>query len=167
MAEGKQVYGRALWVRNAVCGGRAQPDFGRCWGTHPRPFTYRKSAVAQVLVIDDNESIRHFIAELLEAAGHSVSLADDGEAAAQHYRARSFDLVITDLEMPRRGGLEVIEELKGDFPQCKVIAVTGAPKGSVDRALELGADYVLLKPFKIGVFLQAVQTLIAGPGQQG
>jgi CheY-like chemotaxis protein len=123
----------------------------------------RRSAVAQILVIDDNQSIQHLIGDLLEAAGHGVSLADDGEAAAQHYRERSFDLVVTDLEMPRRGGLEVIEELKADFPLCKIIAVTGAPEGSVDRALELGADYVFLKPFKIGLFLQTVQTLITGP----
>ena len=122
--------------------------------------------MAHILIIDDDENIRHFLGELLETAGHRVSLAGDGEAGARHYRVRPFDLVVTDLEMPVRGGLEVIEELKADFPRIRIVAVTAASEDRVDRALELGADYVFLKPFKVGEFLEAIQKLIADPHSQ-
>lgn len=121
--------------------------------------------MARILVIDDDEAIRRFVYSMLKAEGHVISEACDGLAAADCYRTEHVDLVITDLEMPNRGGLEVIEELKADFPRTRIIAVTGAPEDLVERALKLGADLIFFKPFAVRAFLEAVEVLLTGPPQ--
>lgn len=77
-----------------------------------------------ILVIDDIASIRAFIRTILEEADYNVVEAENGEVGINLYKTGNFDLVITDVYMPIRGGLEVVLELKRDYPSTKIIVLS-------------------------------------------
>lgn len=116
--------------------------------------------MARVLVIDDDEASRGIVREMLENAGHEVSeseTSDDGIAA---YKLHSPDLVITDLFMPEKGGLDVIGKLVGADPDARVIAISGIElREKLDifqLAKQLGALNTLAKPLEPKLLLNAV-----------
>ena len=103
--------------------------------------------MAPVLVVDDEEGVRSFVAEALETAGHRVEVAADGDAAAQLLERRAFHLLVTDLKMPGLGGMDLLRKVKAEQPETEVIVLTA--HGSVDGAVEamkLGAFDYLEKP---------------------
>ncbi len=104
--------------------------------------------MARILVVDDEEGLREFISETLAGAGHAVSLAADGLEALTQLRARAFDLLITDLKMPRLDGLELLRRIQGgEHAGMEVLVLTA--HGSVETAVEamrLGAFDYLQKP---------------------
>ena len=109
--------------------------------------------MARVLVADDEQGLRTFVAEALEDDGHVVAQAADGAEAAQRLVRESFDLLITDLKMPRLDGMALLRQAKLEQPEMEVIVLTA--HGSVDSAVEamkLGAFDYLEKP-------------LSGPGQ--
>jgi two-component system response regulator FlrC len=103
--------------------------------------------MARILVADDEAGIRSFLAETLELGGHEVAQAADGEEALDLLARRGFDLLVTDLRMPRRDGLEVLRDALARQPDLEVIVLTA--HGSVSSAVEamrLGAFDYLQKP---------------------
>jgi two-component system response regulator AtoC len=103
--------------------------------------------MARILVVDDEEGIRDFVAEALESDGHVAVRARDGEEAARKIRAEGFDLMITDLRMPGLDGMEVVRLARSEQPEMEVIVLTA--HGSVETAVEamkLGALDYLQKP---------------------
>ena len=117
----------------------------------------------RVLVVDDNYDVRTMLQALLEQAGFGVSLAADGAEALALQRAAPFDVVITDIFMPGKEGIETIAELRREFPQTRIIALTGGSRvGSLDYlavARELGAAKVFLKPVPPKDLIAAVREL--------
>lgn len=115
--------------------------------------------MAFILVIDDDPDTREVIQGTLEAAGHEVVLATDGKQGVQMYRARRADLVITDLYMPGQEGLETIKQLRMEFPESRIVAMSGKPTGGtmLSVAQRLGAAAVLAKPFLPAELLSAVE----------
>ncbi len=114
-----------------------------------------------VLVVDDQDQVRQLIRETLEQAGYEVEEARDGKEGVERYRAKSPDLVIMDLLMPDQDGLEAIMTLRREFPQTRVIAMTGASDtigvlNLLDVAKMFGARRTLQKPFELNVLLDAV-----------
>ena len=113
-----------------------------------------------ILVVDDESELRDMIARVLSEAGHRVETASDGAIASRLFAARDFDLVVTDVIMPERDGMQVISELRRKHPQVKIIAMSGG--GHVPRehylkmARGLGAHAVLSKPFDVQELLAAV-----------
>jgi DNA-binding response OmpR family regulator len=105
----------------------------------------------RILVVDDNEDLRTTIQALLQADGFDVSVAADGEAALLQHRSRPADVVITDLFMPDKDGIETIIELKKLYPNVKIVAMSGwtSTQGSdyLQVAREIGASVTLQKPF--------------------
>jgi CheY-like chemotaxis protein len=105
------------------------------------------------MVIDDEEGVRRVIAKVLEREGHHVIEASDGKIALNHLRGAALDLVICDLFMPEMDGVEVLRELRRDYPGMSVVAISGgAYEGKVqllDVAKGLGAVAVLKKPFAL------------------
>ena len=100
-----------------------------------------------VLVVDDEEGIRWFLEEALETDGHEIAQAEHGEAALALMRSRSFDLVITDLKMPKMDGMSLLSEVRRLYPETAVLVLTA--HGSVDNAVEAmkrGAFDYLQKP---------------------
>jgi two-component system response regulator FlrC len=101
----------------------------------------------RILAVDDREGIRLFVAAALSASGHEVETARDGDEALQQLKKKPFDLLITDLKMPKMDGMALLRAVRGDFPALPVIVLTAF--GSIDSAVEamkLGAFDYLTKP---------------------
>lgn len=118
-----------------------------------------------VLVIDDEVQIREVLRTVLERVGYTVSEAADGLEGLKIYADRAIDLVVTDIIMPEKGGIDTIMDLRRDFPDCKIIAISGGGMcGEVsylDMAIGVGADRAIGKPFVLDDFLAAVEELVA------
>ncbi|HEY1615868.1 MAG TPA: response regulator [Rhizomicrobium sp.] len=104
-----------------------------------------------VLVVDDDDTVREIARALLEAEGYEVHDATDGEAALAFLETRPVDIVLLDIMMPRKEGLETLVELKQRFPAITVIAMSasGMRRGHnfLAVAAKFGADGTLQKPF--------------------
>ena len=123
----------------------------------------------QILVIDDDEQLREMLRRMLEYAGYDVVEACDGEEAMKLLRNREVDLVITDILMPNREGLEPIMELRRGRPQLPIIAISGGGGWSgsssyLVTATKLGAAKTLAKPFTRQEILDAVAEVFAEAG---
>jgi CheY-like chemotaxis protein len=120
--------------------------------------------VARILVIDDDASVRRAVCRILERAGHTVVDVPDGEAGIRLHRERAADLIITDLFMPVQDGIEVIRQLRREFPGVKILAISGGDRTrTVDLrkgAEFLGASRTLGKPFERTELLKAVSELL-------
>jgi two-component system response regulator RstA len=112
------------------------------------------------LLVEDDERLARFTAEYLEQNGVSVAIAGDGEAGLREAAARSFDVVILDLQLPRRDGLSVCRELR--TRSAVPILVVTARSEEPDRivGLELGADDYLGKPFSPRELLARTRALV-------
>jgi len=124
--------------------------------------------MAIILVIDDDVGIRRFLARALASEGHKVLEAPDGLAGLTLFRERAPELVITDIVMPGKEGIETIREMRRHTPRIKILAISGSsfPHSAhyLDMAAKLGADVTLLKPIRPAELRDAVATLIgAGP----
>ena len=103
-----------------------------------------------ILIVDDDEKIREFLSDILEEEGYEITTAEDGEKAIDLLKNRNFQLVLTDLKMPKVNGLEVIREYQSLYPHGTGIVITGY--GSIESAVEamkVGAYDYVTKPFKI------------------
>ena len=118
--------------------------------------------MARVLVIDDEEVVRDLVAEILSTAGHEIATAEDGEAGIAAYRRSPFDVVVTDILMPVKDGMQVIRELKGDDPDVRIIATAAMGDEALREAIRVGANRTLAKPFKVDAMLEAVDSLLRG-----
>jgi DNA-binding response OmpR family regulator len=120
--------------------------------------------MARVLVIEDDEQVGKLIREILEREGHKVAEARNGEEGLQEFRRYPADLVITDIVMPVKEGVETISDLMLEFPETKIIAISGGgrvgPETYLDLASGFGASWVIAKPFKAEVLLAAVRELL-------
>jgi CheY-like chemotaxis protein len=116
------------------------------------------------LLIDDDKSVRAVINAALSDAGYEVLEATDGKEGLKSYQNSPTDLVITDLVMPEKEGIETIIELLREFPNVKVIAISGGNRYGADSNLSvakrLGAQRTLTKPFKIPELIQAVRGVL-------
>lgn len=118
----------------------------------------------RVLVIDDDSQVRMLIRRMLERAGYLVTDAPDGEIGIELHRAEPADLIITDLLMPGKEGIETIVELRKDFPDVKIIVISGGAlvedHSFLSMAERLGAMRALPKPFKCADIQAVVRELI-------
>ncbi len=119
------------------------------------------------LVTDDNLAIRTLLTEILEGNGHQVETASNGFAALKCLQNGIFDVLITDIFMPEKDGIELIMEVRTRYPGMRVIAISGGGPGIgmdlLRPAQRLGAAKVLRKPVSRADLLQAVQEVMEGP----
>lgn len=120
--------------------------------------------MARLLLIDDEAELRGLLKEALTDAGHEVADAASGDEGIALYRVAPADVVITDVLMPNKVGLQTILELKRDFPNARVIAISGGfnRRTNNDTALAktLGVDRTLAKPFSAETLLQVVRDVL-------
>jgi two-component system KDP operon response regulator KdpE len=116
--------------------------------------------VSRVLVVDDDPGIRKAVRDALERAGHEVETAVDGQEALETAQAGAFDLVVTDLNMPRLGGQELLRELRKDSPVPVLVLTVRQEEREKVRLLDGGADDYVTKPFGIDELLARVRALL-------
>lgn len=109
-----------------------------------------KVSKGRILVVDDEQSMREFLSIFLERSGYTVELAEDGAEAIEFINNDLYDLVVTDLSMPKVGGLQVLAHVKEASPSTAVILVTAyASTESAVEAMKAGAFDYIIKPFKL------------------
>lgn len=117
--------------------------------------------MARILIVDDDPLIRTTVRTALEQHGHDVTEAEDGQVALDLCKASAMDVVITDLFMPVMDGLELIVQLREEFPEMKVVAISGAMYDKRPRFLEIAGRMAsvvtLAKPFTVEKLMAAVQ----------
>ena len=120
-----------------------------------------KSAKTSVLVVDDEPGVRSALRLVLEHGGYSVLEAENGFDALNQLRTHSADVVLIDLFMPEREGLETIAAFRQQYPSLKIIAISGAFSGEfLEIAKHLGADEALPKPIRGADLLATVGRLL-------
>ena len=121
--------------------------------------------MAIILAIDDDDTVRLSIQSALEDAGHVVVAAANGREGLTLFRENPADLVISDIFMPEKEGLETIDEIKQLRPQTKIIAISGGGRMDPDDYLAIarsvGADRSLFKPFDIQELVDVVEELLS------
>lgn len=119
-----------------------------------------------IVVVDDDEEVRQTLVRILEGVGHTVHPAADGDSGIALCDSVAPDLVITDILMPEKEGIETIRELKRLHPSLRIVAISGGGRAGIldflDMARALGADEVLQKPFRRSELLEVVDRLIGG-----
>jgi DNA-binding NtrC family response regulator len=122
----------------------------------------------RILVVDDEEQILGMLRTMLEREGYEIETARDGKEAARSYRARPADLILTDLIMPEQEGLGLILELRREFPDVRVVVMSGGGKVSAEEYLpiarKLGAVEALQKPFSRSELIRAIRSALSEPG---
>ncbi|MGE3681386.1 MAG: sigma-54-dependent transcriptional regulator [Bdellovibrionales bacterium] len=105
---------------------------------------------SRILVVDDEESIREFLEIMLRKEGFEVTCAEDGQKALDLIKKKSFDMVISDLQMPNMTGIELLKNIKDQYPDMLFLMITafGTTETAVE-AMKLGAYDYITKPFKI------------------
>lgn len=107
--------------------------------------------MAKILVVDDDQNVRTVLKTLLEYNNHEVTLATNGNEGIKKYKEEKHDLILLDIIMPEKEGLETIIELKRDYPDVKIIAISGGGIGGPMDYLEMaelfGALKTIDKPF--------------------
>ena len=120
--------------------------------------------MASILVIDDDNELRTVLCAILEGEGHQVAEAVDGGEGLEAYRASPVDLVLTDLIMPGQEGVETIMELRKEFPDVRIIAMSGGgradPGSFLGFANKLGAADTLEKPFSRDLLLDTIAKVL-------
>jgi DNA-binding response OmpR family regulator len=123
--------------------------------------------MAEILLIDDDDNLRGMLRMALAHGGHTVTEAVDGRDGLLRFKAKVPQLVITDLIMPEKEGLEFMMEVRKSHPAVKFIAMSGANRRGTDYlrvAKYLGAAQVLSKPFTPEVLLSAVEGVLGTSG---
>jgi DNA-binding NtrC family response regulator len=121
----------------------------------------------RILVVDDDPGIRRALHILLSREGYQVTQARDGVEALRLWRDTGGDLVITDLHMPQKDGIEMIIELLSHSPGIRIIAMSGGGQTKrldlLGNAALLGAVYTIEKPFTLTEMMNTVRQALAGP----
>ena len=115
--------------------------------------------MAKILVVDDQDSMREWLTDILQQAGHEVSGARDGVAAISLAKHELFDLIFTDISMPNEEGLGMILAVRKTHPQLKIVVISGTDPEVLMDARMLGADAALRKPVTAEIVLRCVRNL--------
>jgi CheY-like chemotaxis protein len=125
--------------------------------------------MVKILVIDDNGGVREATRLVLEGAGHDVIQAASGLRIEETIDQQKPDLVLTDMLMPDRDGVETVLALRRRYPRLRIIAMSGGgPRGDLDLgvARKLGVSATLSKPYDPDQFIALVAAMLAGPEPQ-
>jgi len=127
-------------------------DLGFCIMTH----SYK------LLVVDDEDALRTVLSSELQSEGYSVDSASDGDEAITMLQNKAFDLILLDIKMPRVDGFEVLRFVKEQFPQTKVIMLTGfADLKNAIESKKLGAEDFVSKPYDLVDLLSTIERVLS------
>lgn len=129
--------------------------------------------MARILVIDDDELVRGTVRVMLESDGHAVALAVDGEDGLRQFQSGTFDLVLCDVFMPQKEGLETVREIRQISAATPIISMTGSVPAKQGSQLDpdflrmsslLGATRTIAKPFRPNELLALVRECLGPAG---
>ncbi len=125
----------------------------------------REALVSAILLVDDDISVLDVMSEMLRLEGHEVTVAENGEQAVERVNEQNFDLIIADLIMPEKEGLETIADIRRQYAQRPIIAISGGgrlgPNDYLETARFIGANATLAKPFARTELIKTVDSLLA------
>lgn len=123
--------------------------------------------MAKILVVDDEQNIRNILREMLKKEAHEVFEAGSGQEATEILDGNAIEILITDLVMPGKTGLDLIMEIKERMPKLNIIAISGG--GGINGRFDylpiaqlIGANNIIRKPFSMADIKKAVSELLAG-----
>jgi YesN/AraC family two-component response regulator len=119
-----------------------------------------------ILVVDDNQMMRKLIRNLFHGEDIDIKEATNGMEGLDFLKQNEVDLIITDIIMPKMEGIELIMNIRRDFPKIKIIAISGGKPYYLYMAKKLGIEGIFTKPLNHQAFLQAVKKVIQFPIQQ-
>ncbi|MCK4559467.1 MAG: Hpt domain-containing protein [Calditrichia bacterium] len=122
-----------------------------------------KGRSPKALIVDDSVSVREFVSSVLEKNKYATVLTEDGPEALEQLRKEKFDIIITDLEMPKMHGFDLIQEIRSykKYQSIPIVILTGrAGKKHKDKGIELGANAYITKPFKENDLLKSLENFI-------
>ncbi|MCP4108457.1 MAG: response regulator [Desulfobacteraceae bacterium] len=126
--------------------------------------------MARILIVDDENEIREMLRQMFEREGFEVVEAPDGKEALKVFRQEQTDLVITDIIMPEQEGLETIIKLRKEFPEVKIIAMSGGgiiePEPYLNMAEKVGALRTFTKPVNRKELLEKVREVLKVEGER-
>lgn len=122
--------------------------------------------MCRILVIDDDPFVRSMVERALRTFGHRVQAVPDAERGLELLQRGRWDLVVTDILMPGKEGIETIVEIRTFHPELPILAISGggatsAPDGPLEDARLIGADETLAKPFDVPALMGKVDRLLA------
>ena len=116
--------------------------------------------LSRVLIIDDESEVRSLLSRTLTQAGYDVVTVASGDEGTRACRQNSFDMIVIDMVMPEKDGLETMMEIRRSSPKARFIAMSGAPRARImdplSLALKLGAVASIIKPFTPDEFLGSI-----------
>lgn len=116
--------------------------------------------MAHILAVDDSEPIRKMLRMVLANSGHTLELAEDGIEALDKFSRHRFDLVVTDINMPRMTGLELIRQIRNLTKDVPILALTTESEQQMrERGKTAGVDGWIVKPFRPAQFLDIVKQI--------
>jgi len=119
--------------------------------------------MTRILIVDDNVMMRKLIRNLFRDENYEIEEASNGIEGLEIAGQNSFDLIITDIIMPKMEGIELIMNLRKKFPEIKIIAISGGKPYYLYMAKKLGIQGVFTKPLNHDMFLKAVKRIIQLP----
>lgn len=122
--------------------------------------------MARILICEDDELYRQIAEVAFAGSGHELTFAEDGNSALAQMRKQHIDLLVTDLVMPDKDGLEIIRDIRGAGSSTPILAISGGRTSQRDpllaAATALGANRIVLKPFRPHVLREQAEALLAG-----
>ena len=120
--------------------------------------------LALILLVDDDPQMLRLLTDVIELDNHQALMAEDGELALAYFEHQTPDLVITDILMPNKEGLEFISEIREMHPNLKIIAYSGGgsadPESYLEFASGMGADRVFTKPMPLASLRSEIKSLL-------
>jgi CheY-like chemotaxis protein len=118
-----------------------------------------------ILVVDDDHQVQYVLKRTLEMGGYDVRVADDGNAAMTAIRHHPADIVLLDILMPDKDGLETVLQLKREFPKTAIVAMSGATFDFLSTAQKFGAQYKIQKPIHPEKLIALIEQVRADHGK--
>ncbi|MFC1822329.1 response regulator [Thermodesulfobacteriota bacterium] len=123
------------------------------------PLAKEKSGC--ILVVDDDKSILDFLSAVVFMMGYKAVACNNGEEALALFRGRSFDLVLTDMQMPKMDGLALSTHIKKESPRTPVVMITGQKDQTIVKKIKrIPIDYILFKPFTLTGIQETLQEIL-------
>ena len=117
---------------------------------------------ARILVVDDDDALRVLVKSQLEGAGYQIDEAADGASAIEKLSGGVYDLMLLDINMPEKSGIDVLRFWKEKALKCRVIMLTGRVGFSIaTESLKLGADEYITKPFSLEYLMSSIKRVLA------